>query len=128
MDASASQQPSKNSLKKLAKRARIEQKYAEEKRQKKMQKHSSQVSESQQQSQSSSSTFSWRSERKRMEREDSLARSSKFPTILFDCDFGQFMSEKEEISLHQQIMFCYGILKKYPQTFMRCFRFFFTTI
>lgn len=99
------QRPSR-SEKKQIKRERIKQKYADEKAQKRARR--TKPSEPL----VNPDFLSCRSERTRMDREDFILMSERNPTILIDCDFQDFMEPREQTSLTQQILQCYGIVRK----------------
>ncbi|KAF4739726.1 tRNA methyltransferase 10 [Perkinsus olseni] len=53
-----------------------------------------------------------RRERNAMMRADTEAKALMSPLVLFDCEFRAQMHTRENISLAQQLMFCYGANKK----------------
>jgi len=102
------QRPTRSEKKQL-KRERIKEKYAQEKirikEAKRVKRENAPLPEP-------SEFLSARSEKTRMDREDFILRSERNATILIDCDFAEFMEPRELTSLTQQILQCYGIVRK----------------
>ena len=95
---------SKNQVKKAAKRERLAEKYRQMKLQKKTEKGA--------EGKEPSSCSQIRQERHAMFKAEYDSKTMDGPTILIDCDWGNKMSEREILSLTQQIMYSYGANKR----------------
>jgi len=102
------QRPTRSEKKKV-KRERIQEKYANAKAAK---KEAQKLKKANLPEIEPVTSLSMRSERTRMDREEFICRSQQNPTILIDCDFADFMEPREITSMTQQILQCYGIIKR----------------
>ena len=95
---------SKNQIKKQAKKDRIAEKY---KQMKLLGKHDRVRDDA-----PSESAWGPRQERNCMFREDFISNSHRGPIVLIDCEWSDKMTEKELLSLTQQIMYSYAANRK----------------
>ena len=101
---------SKNQIKKAAKRERINEKYQDRKLQRKAQVEQNATLREPQDSNPLSGPL--RKERNAMFKADYDARCAQGPTIVIDCEWSEKMTERELLSLTQQIMYCYAANKR----------------
>lgn len=103
---------SKTQLKRALKRERIKEKYKRQKEEKKGKKVSHSTSESQDAPVLEHNGIRpIRQERNAMFRADFESRCEQGPTVVIDCEWGDKMTDRELLSLTQQIMYSYSSIK-----------------
>jgi tRNA (guanine9-N1)-methyltransferase len=100
---------SKTQQKKALKRERIEEKYKRQKEEKKARKQ--EHSQQNEVKEGSSDIRGIRQERNAMFRADFESKCEQGPIVVIDCEWGDKMTDKELLSLTQQIMYSYSSVK-----------------
>ena len=113
---------SKTQIKKALKKERIQDKYRKQKEAKKHKKESIEhvqvIGEERKEhvqlilGESTEGIRAIRQERNAMFRADFESQCEAGPVVVIDCDWGEAMSEREKLSLTQQIMYSYSAIKK----------------
>lgn len=104
------EEPTKTQLKKAAKRARIQQKYKQEKLDKKAEKETPTSTSTHQVN--AHGLRAPRQERNAMFRADFESNCQRGPTVIIDCEWNDKMTDRELLSLTQQIMYSYAANKR----------------
>ena len=100
---------SKTQQKKALKRERIQEKYKRQKEEKKARKQ--EHSQQNEVKEGSSDIRGIRQERNAMFRADFESKCEQGPIVVIDCEWGDKMTDKELLSLTQQIMYSYSCIK-----------------